>query len=66
MLDPRIYELEISLGDVLLTPHQTRAVLDNFVEVRKEATKWRMTTGRPGRLVLIDHELINQVARFLQ
>ena len=55
MTDSRIYEVEIVLGredrQRTLTPEESRAVIDAFESARREAERWRLKTGRAGRLL---------------
>lgn len=69
MTDPRIYEVQVGLrtynGTRTLTPEQSRQVIDTFEQVRHDATKFRLMTQRPGRLLIIEPELIARIESFL-
>jgi hypothetical protein len=69
-LNPRLSEVTIILvhpdRQETLTAEQARRVLDRFDTVAKEATKWRLSTQRPGRLLLIDPTLISAIELFLK
>jgi hypothetical protein len=68
-VDPRLYEVGVSLAvgnaSRQLTTAESRVVIDEFAAVRAEAAKWRLTLGRPGRILLIDPELCAEVSVFL-
>jgi len=50
---------------VVLTPADGRRVIDAFDTVRHEATKWRLKTGRAGRLLVSEPALVERIERFL-
>ena len=48
-----------------LTSEQARRVLDRFESVASEATKWRLSSQREGRLLVVEPALIDQIELFL-
>lgn len=68
-IDPRICRVTIVLvGETeqrTLTSGQTRTVLDRIDEVAREAAKWTLSSARPGRLLLLDQDLVAQVEQLL-
>jgi hypothetical protein len=48
-----------------LSVAEARRVLDRFDVVAREASKWRRSTGRGGRLLLIDLALVREIETLL-
>lgn len=69
MIDERICETTVVLmseaGERELTAGESSRVIESFEAVRHEATKFRLTTGQAGRLLLIDPDLVATVHAFL-
>lgn len=65
MTDSRIYDVELVLAHEdhqrPLTMYESRLVIDTFESVRREATKWISMTRRPGRLLIIDPQLVSEI-----
>lgn len=69
-LDSRLRDVVVVLrhGDRVrpLTAAESVRVLERFDQVRHEAARWRLKLGRPGRLLLVDEQLCEEIAVFLQ
>ena len=67
--DPPVSEVAIVLyqdgEETVLSAEQSRDVIAHFEGVRREATRWRQMTGKPGRLLIIDPTLISEITSFL-
>ena len=50
-------------GQRTLTAEESKRVIEELEIVAREARKWAGMTGRSGRLILIDPELIAEVER---
>lgn len=57
-------EIELIDGQIL-TPQQSDLVVEQLPLVRREVTRWRLKLKPPGRLLIIDHELIAEIKQLL-
>lgn len=67
--DDRLRDVVVVLRDGddvrVLDADASVRVLERYPQVRHEAARWRLKLGKPGRLLLVDAELCDQIRTFL-